>query len=297
MRSTDLPQSIAGRIAIKIASDSLPPGTHLSAQKLADEFGVSRSPVREALTLLEQKGLLERQKNRGYFTSPESLDRSTQVGTELSPEEYQDDYRRLAEDWLADRIPADVTEQLLRDRYDVTKARLSAILIRATREGWAERKQGYGWRFLPVAKTPEGFDQIYRFRMVIEPAALLEPEFEFSRRIAEDLRAQQLSILDSDIDKLPAFTLLESGSRFHEALIKMSQNPYFHMALVRVNRMRRLLEYRAKIDRERLLGQCQDHIEILELTAKGELAEASYAMRRHLSGALKKKSPIFWEAD
>ncbi|MGP6085902.1 GntR family transcriptional regulator [Antarctobacter jejuensis] len=295
MKTSSLPKSIAETIAGRIASGVLAPGAHLSAQKVADEFGVSRSPVREALTLLEDQAILQREKNRGYFVTEASRRRSLDVNNGTPVDDPSDPYIRFAEDWLDDRIPADVTEQMLRDRYGLTKAGVNEILHRASHEGWAERKQGYGWSLLPVAKTPEGFDQVYRFRMVIEPAAILEPGFKISNSVIEKLRADQLRILDSDTTRIPTFNRLEKGSEFHEELIKMCGNPYFHTALVRVNRMRRLMEYRAKVDPERLAIQCREHLEILDLVARGELIEASYAMRQHLGGALRKKSPIEWD--
>src|SRR3546814_15053376 len=74
---------------------------------------------------------------------------------------------------------------------------------------------------------------------------------------SSDLRIQE-RMLETDIDRLPAERLLESGSLFHEELIRMCGNPFLHMSLVRVNRMRRLLEYRANLDRrseERRVGK------------------------------------------
>ncbi len=44
----------------RILSGSLPPGTKLSEEGLAEGFGVSRAPVREALTALQRAGLTER---------------------------------------------------------------------------------------------------------------------------------------------------------------------------------------------------------------------------------------------
>src|SRR5262249_11569742 len=140
------------------------------------------------------------------------------------------EYEKLMSDWLADRVPADVTEQFLRDRYELTKAELTEILVRAAREGWAERKPGYGWRFLPVAKTTESFEQIYRFRMIIEPAAMLEPTFKVDRGvIAEQRRIQEGMLVD--IERLPAERLLQNGALFHEEIAKLSGNSFFHRAL------------------------------------------------------------------
>lgn len=292
MRSTQLTANIAKEIGQLIRSGELKPDEHLSTQGLADKFGVSRSPVRDAMQMLFEQGLLEQRPNRGFFVSP-SVEADKRSLADQLPDPMTD-YQRLAEDWLTDSIPADVTEMLLRQRYDLTKAQLNDILLRASREGWAERKQGYGWRFLPVAKTAEGFEQVYRFRMLIEPAAMLEPTFGLDRKIIEEQRRIQERMLETDIANLPAERLLHNGSLFHEELIRMSGNPFFHMSLVRANRMRRLLEYRSNIDRNRLYVQCREHLDILALLEKGEIVEASYSMRKHLGGALTRKSPLLW---
>lgn len=294
MASSPLALNIANEITLLVTSGDIAAGEHLRAQHLADRFGVSRQPIRDAFQILSEQGLVELKENRGFFVKDSAGGVVEPVSDEAKPFEVANDYQRLAEDWLTDKIPAEVTEQMLRERYDLTKAQLNDILMRAAREGWAERKQGYGWRFLPVAKTAEAFEQIYRFRMLIEPAAMLEPEFRLDRTIIDEQRRIQTRMLETDIERLPAERLLHNGALFHEELIKMSNNPFFHLSLVRVNRMRRLLEYRSRVDRNRTVRQCQDHLEILNLLQQGEVVEASYAMRRHLSGALSKKSPITW---
>lgn len=292
LRRTPLVLTLAARIQDMVRQGDLAEGAKLATQTLADQFRVSRSPIREALTLLAERGVIEQIPNRGFAVSklPEHAPRPT----DLLPLEADGGYYQIAEDWLEDRLPAEVTEQLLRDRYGLTRGQLADILLRATREGWIERKQGYGWRFQPVAKTQEAFEQIYRFRMIIEPMGPLEPTFRLDRAVLADLRRVQERMLDSDIERLPAERLLANGSAFHEELLRLSGNPYLHMSLVRVNRMRRLLEYRAKIDRSRLQVQCGDHLRILDALDRNELLEASYLMKQHLSGALERKSPMTW---
>jgi len=284
---------IADDISSLVLSGRLRVGAHLSAQKLADQFGVSRSPVREAMEELEDRGIVQRIPNRGYFIKSAGIfPQEAPDDDHSNPFDKPNDYQKIASDWLSDQIPGEVTEQFLRERYGLTKTQLTDILLRAAREGWAERKQGYGWRFLPVAKTAETFEQIYRFRMLIEPAAMLEPSFMIDTKIIAEQRDIQQRMLDRDIEILPGEKLLDSGSMFHEALIKMSGNPFFYQALVRVNRMRRLMEYRSRVDRRRLYTQCSQHIEILDLLRKGNVMDASFLMRKHLGGALATKSPI-----
>ncbi|WP_422039484.1 GntR family transcriptional regulator [Roseibium sp.] len=293
MRTSGLTERISLQLAQDIVSGAFEPGEHIRAQSIADRYNVSRTPARDALITLETAGVLEHRHNRGYFVTetplqevPESL--RSQQGAENG------EYHRIAEDWLTDQLPEEVTEQFLRQRYGLTKAKLNDVLVRAVREGWAERKDGYGWRFLPVAKTAEAFDEIYRFRMAIEPAAMLEPGFEIDRRVLDEQRRMQERLLEADLDRFQPEQLLKNGALFHEELIKLSNNPYFYTALQRVNQMRRLMEYRAKIDKDRLVEQCTEHLEIIGLLERGQVADASYLMRRHLSGALKRKSPIAW---
>lgn len=295
MTRSPLTLRIANEIAEFVRADDFSPGEQLRTQKLADRFGVSRSPIREALQLLADQGVLEQRTNRGFFVKLRTFGRSDELlPEEAAPFETLNNYQRLAEDWLADHIPADVTEQLLRKRYRLTKTQLGDILLRAMREGWVERKQGYGWRFLPVAKTPEAFEQIYRFRILIEPAALLEPGFRPDAKVFAEQRRIQERMLEGDIRRFTGERLLYNGALFHEELIRLSGNPFFHMSLVRINRMRRLLEYRSKVDRRRLYVQCTEHLEILSLLEKGKVIDASYLMREHLGRALKRKSPILW---
>ncbi|HWB45796.1 MAG TPA: GntR family transcriptional regulator [Hyphomicrobiaceae bacterium] len=49
----------------RIARQDVPPGAKLREHDLAEEFGVPRTRIREALSLLENRGLIERIPNRG----------------------------------------------------------------------------------------------------------------------------------------------------------------------------------------------------------------------------------------
>src|SRR3546814_1567360 len=49
-----------------IVTGELPPGTHLAAEPIASRLGVSRTPVRNAFSVLLADGLLEHSVNRGF---------------------------------------------------------------------------------------------------------------------------------------------------------------------------------------------------------------------------------------
>src|SRR6185437_15336412 len=56
-----------------ILSLKLAPGSELREQLLAEEFSVSKSPVREALLRLEQERLVEIMSRQGYRVAPISI--------------------------------------------------------------------------------------------------------------------------------------------------------------------------------------------------------------------------------
>ena len=60
---------IAEHITDAIMEHRLPPGIKLVEEKLASAFGVSRTKVRQALTLLAQDGLITIHPNRGAFVT------------------------------------------------------------------------------------------------------------------------------------------------------------------------------------------------------------------------------------
>ncbi len=58
----------------EIASIQLPPGTRLEETALAARFGVSRTPIREALQMLSASGLVELRPKRGAVVASLSLE-------------------------------------------------------------------------------------------------------------------------------------------------------------------------------------------------------------------------------
>jgi len=288
MKISALTERLSQKIVGLIDTGKLVPGAHLSVPKLAETFDVSRSPVREALVYLEQKGVLQQKLNRGFFVKE---DYAPQQHDEAAPADGSDlpEYYQLAEDWLQDNIDAEVTELYLMKRYNLTKSQLSTLLARGISEGWVERKQGYGWRFLPVAKTKAALEHIFSFRMVIEPMAILEPTFNAPQEKIDEIRRELEMLLDNGIERLSPKQLQLAGYRFHETVIAFSNNPFFEISLRNVNRMRMLMDYRIMDDRSRYYAEVKDHMRLLGLIESGQRIEASYMMKQHLAVALENK--------
>lgn len=272
---------LAARVISHVKHCRLAPGAHLKEQELADLFRVSRSPVRNALALLAEQGVLTRESNRGYFLKslpPEYVRRTLQ----RDADEAEEKYLRIADDRLAGRLEDQVTETALMRRYRMPRRELQRILHRMEKEGWIERKPGHGWMFVALANSVEAHAQSYRFRMLIEPAALLEPGFCINKSDLERVRRDQQMLLDGGFMKVSRARLFELGSDFHETIVGFSGNHFFAVALKRVNAMRRLLEYRAHVDRGQLIGQCREHLWLLDLLEQGSRQEAARYLRSHL---------------
>jgi DNA-binding GntR family transcriptional regulator len=58
------------RVRAAIVESRYPPGQRLVEQRLAEELGLSRTPVREALRRLEAEGLVVSERNRGAMVRP-----------------------------------------------------------------------------------------------------------------------------------------------------------------------------------------------------------------------------------
>jgi DNA-binding GntR family transcriptional regulator len=65
-----LAQELARALQGEIVSGRLAPETRLVEEEVAQAYGISRSPVREALRRLEQDGLVLREARRGIWVAP-----------------------------------------------------------------------------------------------------------------------------------------------------------------------------------------------------------------------------------
>ncbi len=280
---------LAHEIAEYIKAERLSAGTRLPGRKLADKFRVSRTPIERALRLLEQHDVIAASQSGGYEVKPNSVAVSaTELGAHRDSEEDRL-YLQLAGDHTAGRLPEWATENELIRRYGSNRATVVRVLRRAAGEGWTERRPGRGWAFIPLLTSELAYNQLYRYRILVEPAAMLEPSFVLNRPAIEGCLQEQNRLFDSAGHGLSPIDIFESGSRFHQTVLDCSGNPFFINGLSQANRVRRLMEYSKTLDSPHWLQRCQDHARIAELLLTGQRERASQLMRRHLEeGALEK---------
>lgn len=291
----NIDNSITAKIIKLMHSENLLVGAHLSAQQLANKLQVSRSPINKTLALLEQKGIVKREENKGYFlqkeiTSP--VDKFIHDQDLPSNDIISTVYFQIAEDLLKGDLPEEFTESLLKQKYSLTSTQLQTVLHKISKEGWAYKKTGYGWTFSRMLTTPESLIQSYRLRLALEPAALLEPGYYLDPQIIERCKDIELDLLNGGIESYTADQIHQRGVQFHSAIVEASGNPFFIETLQRIHKIRLLLSYRSIQDRKRYKEQCEQHLHILYLLGKELREEASLFLKAHLTSTVRNISEI-----
>ena len=279
---TSLQTKVAGQILAAIHNGELPAGSHLKEVELAERFGVSRSPIRGALAYLAGKQVIEPLPQQGFRVPLEPVAAQAQV-SELHNEEDAL-YARLIDDRLNQALPDQVSESDLLRRYGAGKSVLRRCLLRLSDEGVMQRKHGHGWQFAPTLSDRQTRFESYRFRMLLEPAGLLEPTFRLNPEQMQRCRRQQLDLLEGVADSKRFF---ESNAQFHELLAAASGNAYILQAVQQQNRLRRLSEFHSVNNVERVKVSCREHLAILDALEQGDNEWASTLLHRHLEVASK----------
>ena len=69
LRESALYEQVAERVRARILAHTLPPGSWIDEQALAAEYGISRTPLREALKVLASEGLVTMKLRRGAYVT------------------------------------------------------------------------------------------------------------------------------------------------------------------------------------------------------------------------------------
>jgi len=190
-------RQVANVLRRRIFSGEIPEGQYIRQEAIAQELGVSRLPVREALVLLETQGLVLNVKYKGALV------------TSLSPGEIQEIYalRVLLESFLLEHAFAHMD--------DAVFARAEAIIERSSRvkssEEWAE----LNWQFHKTLYEPARLD--LTLKTLEQVLGRSDRYFRLQRTVSRQLRTA------TDKQHRQVVALLREGRR-NEALSAMREH-------------------------------------------------------------------------
>jgi DNA-binding GntR family transcriptional regulator len=282
--SSSLQARLAGRILIHARERGYGPGAWLSENALAQTFGVSRTPVRGALAVLSKRGLLNVVPRRGYVLKRAVRDQDLEPYADLASEDDKL-VQRMAADRFSATLPDNVSETDLMRRYGVARGALARVLNGLVQDNVIERRSGHGWRFLPALDASQVHEDSYRFRLLIEPACVLEPTFRLDKARAQRLRQTHVGLLSDGLENLNSVKFFELNAEFHEFVAGCSRNRFLAQAVINQNRLRRFFSYIAVFAPERMRVSCSEHVAILDRLLAGEREHAATLLWRHLLGS------------
>lgn len=189
-------------LAGQIADGTLPPGTKLLESHVAEGFGISRAPARQALARLEADGLVARAEGHGYVVtgaaqSARAADRARAIAPiRLKPAaSWERIYSEVEAGIVARTSFASwrVIEAELAKCYNVSRTVARDVIARLHQRGIIKKDDKSRW-YAP-GLTRDYVAELYELRWVLEPAALINA----MPRVPPDLLTQMRRNLDDAI--------------------------------------------------------------------------------------------------
>lgn len=285
LRPTRLQLSIANDLLSIIREGDMNIGEPLREEALGARLGVSRTSVRGALRVLEERKIVKSRPHHGFRLQQASKD--INADEELPESSDEKLYLKIARDRIAGILSDNMTETDLMRRYDVGRHRILSALALLAEEGIVHRGKGREWRFHDFLKSSLAREESYDFRLMLEPAAILLPEFRIIKPELLKLRELQNNLLKSFGKNVPARAAFNTDATFHEMLCKFSGNTFVLSAIRQQNRLRRLFEYQTYPNAARVRAWCAEHISVIDALLDGDKLSAARKLTTHLENARK----------
>lgn len=287
-KRSSLHLTLARRIVTLAAERGWLAGYHLRETEIAQTFEVSRTPVRAALALLAEQGVVEARANQGFFLIRENADLAA-AEQSLPAAREENVIHAILRDRETGRLPEQLIETELQETYRIGPSALKKVLLQLAEDGLIKRRRGHGWSFVPSLASAQAREESYRFRMIIECMGLIEPGFRIDQPQFDRCRAAHEAFI-AELDRPPAAErFFEINAGFHLMLSACSGNRFLQQAMEAQNALRRLTEYAdyGRLDADALRKSCREHLAILDALEQGDANWAATLMRQHLTRPLR----------
>ncbi|MFY9239746.1 MAG: GntR family transcriptional regulator [Roseovarius sp.] len=276
--------TLARRIVEVALERGLRNGDHLPEQVLSQACGVSRTPIRSALKILEENDIATRQEERGFFLRVDPSEGLPGGGAALEE----------VEDTLAARILKDRAERRISDvqsvsalvrRYDAPRSAVLIALKILSSDGIVTQLPGRAWAFQPMLDTPNAQSEGIAFRLALEPQAILAPGFALDGQRARLMRDQMAELGTRPEGRIGPTAFHRLDCDFHTMIADSAGNRFLRAALLAHQKLRSATQTDQALPDFRMRQALDDHLGILDSLERSELDLAADQMVLHLRRA------------
>ncbi|MBD9375267.1 GntR family transcriptional regulator [Rhizobium sp. ARZ01] len=256
-------------------------GERLAEQAIASLCNVSRTPIRKALQVLAERGLVTTEQEGGYVLAVDPIVTARLDDTPEGDSESEM-YGAILRDLAAGRIAEMQTVASLQRRYEVSRQTVQNALMKLAEENLAERGAGQQWLLKQFAISGDATAKSYEFRLATEPLALTLPDFRRDLPALTSLRQSMLLLKGMSEATFDRKLFERTDFDFHTLVARSCGNPFMAETLVNHHRRRRAIPSVGHVAAFRLLQSNLEHLQILEQIERGQMELAADLMRVHL---------------
>lgn len=283
-------QRLSNRLRGLIEGGEIAAGQRLLEVKVAEAFGVSRSPARAALVQLADEGLLQKSAGRGYTVAGLAM---AGAGVAQLPEGtvidsspswaliYDDVEQALASQVLFATVR--VTEERLAEHFGVSRTVARDVLVRMQGVGLVD-KDRYG-RWIAHRVTSSRIRDLYEMRWLLEPQALLQSAPRLDPARVVQMR-DRLGATLSDLGRADSPTLDRLERDLHFDLLDGCRNREIPRALAATRVLlvsnRYVFDLYLGIPVAVIAGSLGEHLRVLNAVLDRDWEAAAAALEAHL---------------
>jgi len=287
-------QELHGRLKAKILDGAVPEGAVLTEAALADLIGSSRAPVRQALQLLFDDGLVARFDGRGFIvgaagTPPKRVKLGDYLGR-LCDEDG--DRPMFAWQALYEDVESIVVYRSFFGRYRINENELARhfgvgrgvardVLLKLETLGITEKDDNFRWSIVPL--DAQRIRDLYEVREQIEPIALSSALSGLSGEHV-DAMLSRLSQALRDYPDVSASTMYELELDLHQRSLQACPNREFLNILKRTHCILTLSKHvvGSRIKMPEYEPFLAEHIGVFKMVQKRDEEGLRKAMRDHI---------------
>jgi len=285
-----LKQYIKQDLATRVVSGEEAPNS-LTLDRLSVRYGVSLTPVREAVSELLAEGVLQRNGSRRLTAGQRQMPAYAQAESSR-PTTPDERFEMVLQGLVQLSVEGEsvlLREQATAEKYDLSRTAIRQIFHRLAGEGLLEHLPRRGWRLRPFRQSD--LDSFIEIRVSLERKAL---ELAKHRLMEEDLMGMlKRNRLPKNEQDTP-----EIDNSLHDYLIAKAENSYIANFFARQGKYFLMLFLWEARDRTAALQAVEQHREILESLISRDWEVAADRLENHIRNShpglrrlLKKTNP------